>query len=91
MNLCTNPLLQMSQMFIYPNYIPPLSSTPLIAVYGKTRSTCQARGQFTCRLGNDVPYCVDRLDDCVAYDNSCPINKPIRCGSSCLTSYLDCK
>jgi len=27
-------------MFIYPNYIPPVSATPFIAIYGKTRSIC---------------------------------------------------
>ena len=78
-------------MFIYPNYIPPVSATPFIAIYGKTRSICQSRGQFTCRLGSGIPYCVDRLNDCILADNDCPVNQPIRCGNTCVTSYLDCQ
>lgn len=72
---CQNPMIQSQMMFIFPNYIPPMSATPLVAIYGKTRSICQNRGQFTCRTNSvDMPFCVDRLNDCLANDNNCPVN-----------------
>ena len=42
-----------------------------------------------CRNG-DRTYCVDDLSDCYYHDNNCPVNRPIRCGDSCVPSASDC-
>ncbi len=37
-----------------------------------------------------MPFCVDRLDDCKDSVTNCEVNKPIRCGSRCISNASMC-
>lgn len=43
-----------------------------------------------CRPNSYEAYCVDDFLDCKYHDNSCTVNLPIRCGSTCVASPEDC-